>query len=170
MIKIENVIEFVNKVYSYGADGLIIQDIGMIGLVRKYFPNIAVSVSTQMTVHNREGVRLFGNMGCKRIVLARELSLEDIRNITAVKEDTEIEVFAHGALCVCYSGRCLISNYLTNRDANRGACAQPCRWSYALMEKTREGEYFPIDEDETGTYILNSKENHCNPHFLSTRQ
>lgn len=132
--EIENVIEFVNNVYSYGADGLIIQDIGMIGLVRKYFPNIAVSVSTQMTVHNREGVRLFGNMGCKRIVLARELSLEDIRNITAVKEDTEIEVFAHGALCVCYSGRCLMSSIIGGRSGNRGRCAQPCRMEYSFAK------------------------------------
>lgn len=98
-------------------------------------------------------------MGATRVVTARELSLEDIATLRAkTPKELEIECFVHGAMCVSFSGRCLLSNYLVNRDSNRGECAQPCRWQYSLMEKTREGEYFPIDEDENGTYIFNSKD------------
>ncbi len=150
---------FVKDAYSAGADALITTDIGVFMLIKKYVPDMEIHVSTQAGIVNYEAARQFYNMGAKRVVLARELSLDEIAEIRAkTDKDLEIEVFVHGAMCMSFSGRCLISQYLVDRDANRGQCAQPCRWNYALMEEKRPGEYFPIFEDEKGSYILNAKD------------
>ena len=128
-------------------------------MCRKFAPDLPIHMSTQTGIVNYASANELYNMGAKRVVLARELSLAEIAEIRArVPKDLEIEVFVHGAMCVSFSGRCLISNYLTHRDPNRGQCAQPCRWSYHLMEETRPGQYFPVFEDERGTFILNSKD------------
>lgn len=132
--EIQKVLDFVKTVYDFGADGLIIQDIGMFSLVKEYFPNIIKSGSTQMSIHNGEGIRLLSELGYGRIVLARELSLKEVCEINKIKGNTEIEVFAHGALCVCYSGRCLMSSIIGQRSGNRGRCAQPCRMDYTFVK------------------------------------
>ena len=146
------------QVQSAGADGLIIADLGVFALARQYAPKVPVHVSTQLGVVNSATVNALYDMGATRVVLARELSMTEIRELRGnIPADMEIEAFVHGAMCVSFSGRCLLSNYFTGRrDANRGECAQPCRWKYALMEEKRPGEYFPIGEDG-GTYILNSR-------------
>ena len=140
-------------------DALILADLGAFTLAGKYAPNCARHVSTQQSIANYECAKAWYDLGATRVVLARELDLEQIR---AIRENTpkelEIETFGHGAMCVSYSGRCLLSNYMTGRDSNRGACAQPCRYQYTLMEEKRPGEYFPVFEDEKGTYILNSRD------------
>lgn len=135
--EIQGVLDFVKTVYDFGADGLIIQDIGMFTLVKKYYPNIIKSGSTQMSVHNKEGVELLSELGYGRIVLARELSLNEVREINNVKGNTEIEAFGHGALCVCYSGRCLMSSLIGQRSGNRGCCAQPCRMDYTFLKDNK---------------------------------
>lgn len=135
--EIQQVLDFVKVVYDIGADGLIIQDIGMFFLVKKYFPNIIKSGSTQMSIHNTEGIRLLSELGYGRIVLARELSLNEVCEINKVKGNTEIEAFAHGALCVCYSGRCLMSSIIGQRSGNRGRCAQPCRMDYTFVKDNK---------------------------------
>lgn len=132
--ELQQVLDFVATVYEYGADGLIIQDIGMFDLVKKYYPNIIKSGSTQMSIHSVEGVKLLSSLGYNRIVLARELSLDEVQKINSVKGETEIEAFAHGALCVCYSGRCLMSSIIGQRSGNRGRCAQPCRMDYTFVK------------------------------------
>lgn len=140
-------------------DALIIGDLGVFEMARRYAPNIPIHMSTQTGIANYETANVLHKMGASRVVLARELSCKEIEQIRKnTSEELEIEVFVHGSMCVSFSGRCLISNYLTNRDANRGECAQPCRWGYHLMEETRPGEYFPIFEDEKGTHILNSRD------------
>lgn len=140
------------------ADGLIIADMGVMALARRYAPNTKLHVSTQMGVINSAAACALYEMGADTVVLAREASMEDIRKIRAnTPKELRLEAFVHGAMCVSFSGRCLLSNYLTGRDANRGECAQPCRWSYSLMEEKRPGEYFPIVEDG-GTYIMNSRD------------
>ena len=142
-----------------GADALILADLGAFTLAGKYAPHCQRHVSTQQSIANYECAKAWYELGAKRVVLARELSLEEIREIRAkTPKELEIETFGHGAMCVSYSGRCLLSNYMTGRDSNRGACAQPCRYRYALMEEKRPGEYFPVFEDEKGTYILNSRD------------
>lgn len=142
-----------------GVDGFIVADIGVLSLCKKYAPCVPVHISTQAGIVNYVTANEFYNMGASRIVTARELSLNEIAEIRAkIPKELEIECFVHGAMCVSFSGRCLLSNYLLNRDANRGECAQPCRWEYAIMEKKRGGMYFPIDDTENGTYILNSKD------------
>lgn len=142
-----------------GVDGFIVADIGVLSLCKKYAPCVPVHISTQAGIVNYVTANEFYNMGASRIVTARELSLNEIAEIRAkIPKELEIECFVHGAMCVSFSGRCLLSNYLLNRDANRGECAQPCRWEYAIMEKKRDGMYFPIDDTENGTYILNSKD------------
>ena len=139
-------------------DGLIVSDVGLIYYIRKNFPSLNVHVSTQANVNNSQSAKFFADLGCTRIVLARELSLEDIKKMHQTLGDkTELEAFVHGAMCISYSGRCLLSNYLTGRDSNRGACVQACRWKYYIREENREDE-LPIEEDERGTYILNSKD------------
>ena len=142
-----------------GVDALIIADLGVFRMAEKYAPRCERHVSTQVSIANAACASAWYDLGAKRVVLARELSLEEIR---VIRQNTppglEIETFAHGAMCVSYSGRCLLSNYMTGRDSNRGACAQPCRYQYALMEEKRPGEYFPVFEDEKGTYIMNSRD------------
>ncbi len=139
-------------------DALIVSDLGILSLAKKLVPEIELHASTQMGITNYAAADTLYQMGVRRVVLARELSLEEIAEIRAkIPNDMEIECFVHGAMCVSFSGRCLLSNYLTGRDSNHGDCAQPCRWQYALMEQTRPGQYFPIYEDG-GTYILNSND------------
>ena len=139
-------------------DGLIVSDVGLIYYIRKNFPSLNVHVSTQANVNNSQSAKFFADLGCTRIVLARELSLEDIKKMHQTLGDKiELEAFVHGAMCISYSGRCLLSNYLTGRDSNRGACVQACRWKYYIREENRQDE-LPIEEDERGTYILNSKD------------
>ena len=142
-----------------GADALIVADLGAFRLAQKYAPGCELHVSTQVSVANAASAAAWHELGAKRVVLARELSLEEIAEIRRqTPASLELEVFAHGAMCVSYSGRCLLSNYMTGRDSNRGACAQPCRYQYYLMEEKRPGEYFPVFEDEKGTYIMNSRD------------
>ena len=142
-----------------GVDAVILADLGAFTLAGKYAPRCARHVSTQAGVTNYETARAWYDLGAARVILARELSLEEIREIRAkIPRELEIEAFVHGAMCVSYSGRCLLSNYMTGRDSSRGACAQPCRYHYALMEEKRPGEYFPIEEDGEGSYILNSRD------------
>ncbi|MBQ8586518.1 MAG: U32 family peptidase [Oscillospiraceae bacterium] len=142
-----------------GVDALIIADLGVFRMAEKYAPNCQRHMSTQVSIANAACATAWYEMGAQRVVLARELSLEEIRAIRQnTPKELEIETFVHGAMCVSYSGRCLLSNYMTGRDSNRGACAQPCRYEYALMEEKRPGEYFPVFEDEKGTYIMNSRD------------
>ena len=142
-----------------GVDALIVADLGVFRMAEKYAPRCERHMSTQVSIANASCATAWYEMGAKRVVLARELSLEEIAAIRAnTPKELEIETFAHGAMCVSYSGRCLLSNYMTGRDSNRGACAQPCRYQYALMEEKRPGEFFPVFEDEKGTYIMNSRD------------
>lgn len=142
-----------------GVDAFIITDIGVMNLARKYVPDVEIHISTQAGITNYAAARAFYEMGAKRIVTAREISLEEIAEIRAkTPKELEIECFVHGAMCVSFSGRCLLSNYMTGRDSNRGDCAQPCRWRYSLLEEKRPGEYFPVEQDESGTYIMNSRD------------
>ena len=142
-----------------GVDAVIVADLGAYTLAGRYAPRCERHISTQASICNYETARAWYDLGAQRVILARELSLEEIRTIRAkTPPELEIEAFVHGAMCVSYSGRCLLSNYMTGRDASRGACAQPCRYRYALMEEKRPGEYFPIEEDEQGSYILNSRD------------
>ena len=148
-------IEYLDKI---GVDAVIVADVGIIKLIRDVAPNLDIHVSTQANVTNSYSAKFFKDMGVKRIVLARELSIEEIKKIHEAVPDMELEAFVHGAMCISYSGRCLLSNYFTGRDSNRGACVQACRWEYTITEKSRQGQQFPIEEDERGTYILNSKD------------
>ena len=151
--------QFVREACEAKVDALIVADIGLLALIKKFAPDMEIHISTQTGIVNYVTARELYNMGAKRIVLARELSLEEIAEIRAkTSPELDIEAFVHGAMCVSFSGRCLLSQYLVNRDANRGECAQPCRWGYHLMEEKRPGEYLPIFEDEKGTYILNAKD------------
>jgi putative protease len=140
-----------------GADGLIVSDPGILALARQVVPDLPLHLSTQANVTNWASARFWAEQGISRINLARELGLEEIRTIRAANT-IELEVFVHGALCISYSGRCMLSNYFTGRNANQGDCAHPCRYSYALMEEKRPGQYFPVEEDERGTYIFNSRD------------
>lgn len=150
---------FVREALDAKVDALIVSDIGLFSLIKKYAPDMEIHMSTQTGIVNYAAATELYNMGAKRVVLARELSLEEIAEIRAKTPDNlEIEVFVHGAMCVSFSGRCLISQYMINRDANRGECAQPCRWGYHLMEEKRPNEFYPIVEDEKGSYILNAKD------------
>ena len=149
---------FLEAADGFGVDGLIIADLGVMGLAKRYAPHARLHVSTQLGVINSATACALYDMGADTVVLARETPMEDIRKIRAnTPKDLRLEAFVHGAMCVSFSGRCLLSNYLTGRDANRGQCAQPCRWKYSLVEETRPGEYFPIVEDG-GTYIMNSRD------------
>ena len=151
--------EFLKTSQTLGADAFIIADLGVMELAKKYAPDVERHVSTQAGIVNYETANAFYNMGAKRIVLARELSIPEIKEIRQnIPDDLEIEVFVHGAMCVSFSGRCLISSYMTGRDANRGDCAQPCRWKYHLFEENREGQYFPVEETENGTFLYNSRD------------
>ena len=150
---------YLEQLQDAGVDALILADMGAFTLAGKYAPKCARHISTQQSIANYECAKAWYDLGAERVVLARELNLEEIATIRAkTPKELELETFGHGAMCVSYSGRCLLSNYMTGRDSNRGACAQPCRYQYALMEEKRPGEYFPVYEDEKGTYILNSKD------------
>ena len=150
---------YLEQLEDAGVDALILADLGAFQMAGKYAPHCARHVSTQQSIGNYVCANAWHDLGAQRVVLARELSLDEIAEIRAkTPKSLEIETFGHGAMCVSYSGRCLLSNYMTGRDSNRGACAQPCRYQYALMEEKRPGEYFPVFEDEKGTYILNSRD------------
>ncbi len=154
-----NLPAYLEQLDAAGVDALILADLGAFTLAGKYAPHCARHISTQQSIANYECAQAWFDLGAKRVVLARECSLEEIRTIRQkTSPELEIETFGHGAMCVSYSGRCLLSNYMTGRDSNRGACAQPCRYQYALVEEMRPGEYFPVFEDEKGTYILNSRD------------
>ena len=151
--------EWLTYLDQVGVDAVILADVGVMALAGKYAPHVQRHISTQASIVNYETARAWHDLGADRVILARELSLDEIREIRAkTPPELELEAFAHGAMCVSYSGRCLLSNYMTGRDSNRGACAQPCRYKYALMEEKRPGEYFPVYEDEKGTYIMNSRD------------
>jgi putative protease len=141
-----------------GADALIVADPGILLICRETVPELPLHLSTQANVTNRASVRFWAGQGVRRLNLARELGLEEIRTIRQAAPDIALEVFIHGALCISYSGRCLLSSYLTGRNANQGDCAHPCRYSYRLVEEKRPGQYFPVEEDARGTYIFNSRD------------
>ena len=150
---------YLEQLQSAGVDALIVADMGAFQLAGKYAPGCQRHISTQQSIANYECAKAWYELGAQRVVLARELCLDEIAEIRQkTPKELEIETFGHGAMCVSYSGRCLLSNYMTGRDSNRGACAQPCRYQYALVEEKRPGEYFPVYEDEKGTYILNSRD------------
>ena len=154
---IEMLPEYLAFLNTTGADALLVADIGLFMLAKKYAPDIELHISTQANNTNWATVDAWHNMGASRVVLARELSKDEI-SVIRQKCSVELEMFVHGAMCISYSGRCLLSNYMTGRDSNRGSCAQPCRWKYSLVEEKRPGQYFPIEEDERGTFIFNSKD------------
>ena len=154
-----NLPAYLEQLDDAGVDALIVADMGAFTLAKKYAPHCQLHISTQQSIANYECASAWYDLGASRVVLARELNLGEIAEIRQkTPKELEIETFGHGAMCVSYSGRCLLSNYMTGRDSNRGACAQPCRYQYALMEEKRPGEYFPVYEDEKGTYILNSRD------------
>lgn len=157
--EVEQLPRWLEILQDAGVDAVIVADLGAFRLAERYAPALERHISTQASVSNPVTARAWYELGAKRVILARELSLEEV---SAIRRGTppglEIEVFVHGAMCVSYSGRCLLSNYMTGRDASRGACAQPCRYQYYLMEEKRPGEYFPVFEDEKGTYIMNSRD------------
>lgn len=151
--------QYIQNIDRIGVDAVIVADPGILTIVKENAPGLSVALSTQANNTNWKSAIFWHNAGVNRIVLARELSLKEIKTIVENTPDTlEIEGFIHGAMCISYSGRCLLSNYMANRDSNRGACAHPCRWQYHLVEEKRPGEYYPVYEDERGTYIFNSKD------------
>lgn len=157
--EVDRLPEHLEKLNDAGVDALILADLGAFILAGKYAPRCQRHISTQQSIANYACAQAWFDLGAQRVVLARELGMDEIREIRRrVDPALELETFCHGAMCVSYSGRCLLSNYMTGRDSNRGACAQPCRYQYALMEEKRPGEYFPVEEDAQGTYILNSRD------------
>ncbi|WP_297967885.1 peptidase U32 family protein, partial [uncultured Anaerovibrio sp.] len=161
MEKLPEYLAYLNEI---GVDAMLIADLGVFTLARRYAPDTEIHISTQANNTNWVTVNTWADMGASRVVLAREMSLGEIRTIRE-KCQVELEMFVHGAMCISYSGRCLMSNYMTGRDANRGSCAQACRWRYALVEEKRPGQYFPIEEDDRGTYFFNSKDMCLLPHI-----
>lgn len=157
--EVERLPEFLQIAQDCGVDAFIIADVGVMELAKKYAPKVDLHVSTQAGVTNHLTANTLYNMGASRVVLARELSLTEIATLRAkTPKELEIETFVHGAMCVSFSGRCLISSYMTGRDANRGDCAQPCRWKYHLYEENREGQFFPVEETNQGTFLYNSRD------------
>lgn len=157
--EIDRMPEFLEKAQDCGVDAFIIADLGVMSLAHKYAPKVEQHVSTQAGIVNYQTAQVLYDMGAKRVVLARELSLDEIAEIRAkTNPELELETFVHGSMCVSFSGRCLISSYMTGRDANRGDCAQPCRWKYHLYEEHRDGQYFPVVEEDNGTYLYNSRD------------
>ncbi len=151
--------EYFKELREIGPDALIISDPGVFMIAKRVCPEIEIHISTQANNTNYGTYRFWHELGAKRVVSARELSMKEIKEIRSnIPDDLEIETFVHGAMCISYSGRCLLSNYFTGRDANQGACTHPCRWKYAVMEESRPGEYLPVYENERGTYIFNSKD------------
>ncbi len=153
--QLSSYLKFLNEIC---VDALIISDPGVFQLAKKFAPNIPIHISTQANVTSWKSVEFWQNQGAKRIILARELTVAEIKKIREKVPNIELEIFVHGAMCMAYSGRCLLSSFLNGRDANRGNCTQPCRWEYQLLERTRPDASFPIEEDKYGTYILNSKD------------
>ncbi len=157
--ELEGFLAAAREAETAGADAAIVSDPGAISLLRKEVPGLAVHVSTQANTVNTPAAELYREMGCERVILAREMSLERIREMKRrLGESIQLETFVHGASCMAYSGRCLLSAYLTGRSGNRGECAQPCRWQYAVTEEKRPGEYFPVTEDERGTYLFSARD------------
>ena len=157
--EIDEIPEFMKYCYEVGVDALIVADIGILMLAKRTVPNMEIHISTQNGVVNYQTATELYNLGAKRVVLARELSIGEVKRIREMTpKDLEIEAFVHGSMCMSFSGRCVISNYLTGRDANRGECSQPCRWGYHLVEEKRPGVYIPVFEDEEGSHILNAKD------------
>lgn len=151
--------EYLTAIRDFALDAFIVSDPGIIALIQEIIPQAEIHLSTQANMTNYETAKFWHRMGVRRIVLARELTFEEIRQIREnTPPDLEYEAFVHGAMCISYSGRCLLSNFMIERDANRGQCAHPCRWKYALVEEQRPGQYYPVEEDERGTYILNSRD------------
>lgn len=151
--------DFLMYAQEIGVDAFIIADLGVFELAKKYAPKVERHISTQAGIVNSETATAWYNMGASRVVLAREMTFEDIADIRSkIPKELEIECFVHGAMCVSFSGRCLISSYMTGRDANRGDCAQPCRWKYHLYEENRDGQFFPVEEADGGTYLYNSRD------------
>lgn len=151
--------EYLEYLRGIGVDALIVGDVGVMALAKKYAPGVALHMSTQIGITNYAAARFWADQGASRVILARELTLDEVADICAKRpQGLEVEAFVHGAMCVSFSGRCVLSNYMADRDASRGACAQPCRYKYALMEEQRPGEFFPVEEDDRGSYIFNSKD------------
>ena len=151
--------EFLKEAVRTGIDAIIISDLGLFSVTKEIAPDLDVHISTQANNVNYEACKMWHRLGAKRVIIARELSFNEISEIRRnTDDDLEIEAFVHGAMCISYSGRCLLSNYMTERDSNQGACSHPCRWNYSLVEETRPGEYFPVYENERGTFIYNSKD------------
>ena len=151
--------DYIGKIRHIPVDAFLVSDPGVMGLIREQIPDAEIHLSTQANTTNYLTARFWASQGVKRIVCAREMSLDEIRMMRdELPEDIEIESFVHGAMCISYSGRCLLSNFMAGRDANRGACTHPCRWKYALVEEQRPGQYYPIEEDGYGSYILNSRD------------
>ena len=156
---IEPLTEYLHKIKDMDLDAYIVSDPGIIDLIQEINPDAEIHLSTQANMTNYRTANFWYKMGVKRIVLAREMTFEEIHEIREkIPADMELESFVHGAMCISYSGRCLLSNFMIERDANRGACAHPCRWKYSLVEEQRPGEYYPVEEDGRGTYILNSRD------------
>lgn len=155
---LEGIEDYFKELKEIGPDALIISDLGVFNIARKICPNIDIHVSTQANSTNSATFDTWYKIGAKRVVASRELSLNEIKEIKSIVKENEIEAFAHGSMCISYSGRCLLSNYFTHRNANLGDCAHPCRWKYTVMEETRPGEYLPVFENERGTFIFNSKD------------
>jgi len=154
---LEMMTPYIQEIARLGVDAVIVSDPGVVTLVRELAPLLKIHISTQANTTNWRTARVWQALGAERVVLARELSLEEIQTVHS-QTGLELEVFVHGAMCMAYSGRCLLSNYMTGRDANQGDCAQSCRWKYQLVEEKRPGEYFPVGEDERGTYIISSRD------------
>lgn len=151
--------EYFKEIYALGADAVLVSDLGAFNICKRVAPDLEIHISTQANNTNYATVQSWHDLGAKRVVLAREMTLNEVREIKDnISTDCELEVFMHGAMCVSYSGRCLLSNYMTARDSNYGACSHPCRWQYSLMEEKRPGEYMPVFENERGTFIMNSKD------------
>lgn len=157
--EVERLPAFLEGLEALGVDAVIVADLGVFRLAQRHAPHVKLHMSTQAGIANYESARMWHEMGASRVILSRELSLDEVRELRAkTPSELEVETFVHGAMCVSYSGRCVLSNYMTGRDAQRGACAQPCRYKYALMEEKRPGEYFPVEEDSKGAYIFSSRD------------
>lgn len=154
----DNLKEYVQTLVDAKVDAVIISDLGIFSFVHENFPDLEIHISTQANTTNAYAAKMWRTLGAKRVVLARELDIDEIKNITKENPDLDIEAFVHGAMCISYSGRCLLSNYLTYRDSNHGECVQACRWKYSVTEETRPNEKFDLEEDNRGTYIFNSKD------------
>ena len=156
---LENVGRFAEKIYSYGADAVILSDIGAFDIVKNTVPNLDIHISTQANTNNYASANMWHKLGASRVVLSREMTYQEVKELREkTDKDLELELFVHGAMCVSYSGRCLLSSFMIGREANRGACAQPCRWKYYLMEEKRPGQFYQVFEEDEGSYFFNSKD------------